>query len=453
MEARLASHIDTRARVAGKAETRPTAETGSLSVRHLEERLTADPARVVIRPFHLAPGASSPRTRRIVNDVLALSSDACETELRLVNHDFANRHWQTREVYLSRFAHVAAELGLDPAAMSEPQRELIGACFCHEYSYAAAALMNPSVVPHVDQSGLGPGDVRFVMSVRAVGEGHISSIAFREGILFADGTMLLAPEAPFAMAVNGIGDNELEADGGVCVSRHDSASLSGTVIFPLTAQQRNGLEDLRLVRFTEDDGTSHYYGTYTAFSGSAIASELLETSDFRRFCLRPMQGSAIASKGMALFPRRIGGDYCMLGRMDNESLFFMRSDDLFRWDISGEAIFGPRFAWERIQIGNCGPPMEVDEGWLVLTHGVGAMRQYSIGAALLDKDDPRKVLARLPHPLLSPSDEFREGYVPNVVYTCGGLVNRGLLFMPYGVADSSVSFCTIPVRDLLAEMV
>ncbi|MGE3867825.1 MAG: glycoside hydrolase family 130 protein, partial [Hyphomonadaceae bacterium] len=334
--------------------------------------------------------------------------------------------------------------------LREPQKELIGAYFCHEYSYAAAALMNPSIVPHFDQSGLQPGSQRFILSLRAVGEGHISSIAFREGIVAADGGLTLMPQPPFAVAVDGV-DPDRTASGEVIAHRRDAVSLSGAVIFPFTPAQRNGLEDLRLVRFAEADGSIVYYGTYTAYSGAAIASELLITQDFRTFTLRPMAGAATASKGMALFPRRIDGGYAMIGRQDNESLYLMRSNDLVRWD-GGDLLMTPVHPWELVQIGNCGSPIEIDEGWLLLTHGVGAMRQYSIGAALLDKHDPRRVLARTAKPLLSPIDENREGYVPNVVYTCGALLNGRTLFMPYGVADSTVAFCTIDVDELLAEM-
>jgi predicted GH43/DUF377 family glycosyl hydrolase len=421
----------------------------------LPVRLTADPARVVIRPYHIAldpkgfPTGNESRKRRIVDAVLAMDARTVQTELALVNSDFENRHWQTRKVYLDRFENLRAEMGL-PATFREPQKELIGAYFCHEYSYAAAALMNPSVVPHVDQSGLSPGALRFILTLRAVGEGHISSIAFREGILKPDGGIELMPQPPFALAADGVSSEDVDA---ACVIAHrnEAVSLSGTVIFPFTRAQRNGIEDLRLVRFHPEDGAPTYYGTYTAYSGLAIASELLCTDDFRTFTLETMSGAAAHNKGMALFPRRIDGAYAMIGRQDNENLFFLKSDDLRRWD-GGEKIMGPREPWELVQIGNCGCPMEIDEGWLLLTHGVGAMRQYSIGAALLDKKDPRKVRGRLTKPLLSPSDENRAGYVPNVVYTCGALVNGRTLFMPYGVADSSVAFCTIDIDALLADM-
>ncbi len=387
---------------------------------------------------------------RIVEAVRQMDMRTCQAELALVNSDFEPRHWQTRQVFLERYDRVMAELEMHPN-LREAQKELIGAYFCHEYSYAAAALMNPSIVPHFDQSGLQPGSVRFILSLRAVGEGHISSISFREGILSADGTMTLLPEPPFAVAANGVDPFTSQTATDVTVTRADAVSLSGTVIFPITNAQRNGLEDLRLVHFTDDDGRQSYFGTYTAYSGAAIACEMLRTEDFRSFDLRQMSGSASRSKGLALFPRSINGAYAMIGRQDNENIFYLESDDLLRWE-GGAEIIKPVQPWELVQMGNCGSPIELDEGWLLLTHGVGAMRQYSIGAALLDKKDPRKVLGRLPRPLISPADESRAGYVPNVVYTCGALRNGADLFLPYGVADSSVAFCSVPIKALLAEM-
>jgi predicted GH43/DUF377 family glycosyl hydrolase len=231
------------------------------------------------------------------------------------------------------------------------------------------------------------------------------------------------------------------------------ASLSGTVIFPFTPQQRNGLEDLRLTRLvTDGDGGPVYCGTYTAYSGHDIASEMLITDDFRTFRLQPLSGRAALNKGMALFPRKVDGAYATIGRLDGESLYYLRSDDLLRWE-DGVRILAPVYPWELVQMGNCGSPIEIDEGWLLLTHGVGAMRKYCIGAALLDKNDPSKVLGRTPHPLISPSDDDREGYVPNVVYTCGAIAHGRRIFIPYGVADSSVTFCTVDIPALLSELV
>jgi len=374
----------------------------------------------------------------------------CQSELAFVNLDFSKRHWQTRLVFLERFEQVRAELGLDED-LREERKELIGAYFCHEYSYTSAALMNPSVVPHPDQTGMTGGALRVVLSLRAVGEGHISSIAFREGILNSQGGFDLMPHPPFSVSV-GQTEKPTAENGMVTVAeRFSEASLSGTVIFPFTLRQRNGLEDLRLVKLEDDAEGQLYCGTYTAYSGLDIASELLVTRDFKTFALKPMTGSAARNKGMAIFPRKIGGKWAVIGRQDGESLFFLTSDDLLHWE-EGVQLLSPLYPWELVQIGNCGSPIEIDEGWLLLTHGVGAMRKYSIGAVLLDKEDPRKVLGRTVQPILSPSDEDREGYVPNVVYTCGALAHGRRLFMPYGVADSAVGFSFVDVDQLLAVM-
>ncbi len=391
---------------------------------------------------------------RIVDAVLALEQDEAEVELSLVLRDFEARHWQTRSVFVQRYAEIEQALGLENVAISTIKRQLIGAYFCHEYSYAAAALMNPSVVPHPDQTGLSKGSLRLIMSLRAVGEGHISSIAFREGILSPGEQFELAPEPPFATAANSSAHNvtQLDYDGPVTVHRHIDSTISGTVLFPMTPAQRNGLEDLRLVRFVHDDGHPEWIGTYTAYNGSAIRSELLRTRDFRTFLMTPMHGSAARNKGMALFPRTVDGKYLMIGRQDGENLFLIRSDKIDHWE-EGELLLTPHYPWEMVQIGNCGAPIELDEGWLLLTHGVGAMRKYSIGAVLLDKQDPQKILARTKDPLLSAADEDREGYVPNVVYTCGAVKHGDLLFVPYGVADSSVAFAFVPISALLKSMV
>lgn len=380
-----------------------------------------------------------------------MDAETVEAELAKVDADFEQRHARTQGVYLQRFAHIMRDLKL-ANGLSEAQRQLIGAYFCHEYSYAAAALMNPSIVPHFDQSEATEGRLKFILSLRAVGEGHISSIVFREGLLMPDGAMTLSPEPEFAVAMEQISPAP-GCDGDCVVARRSpDTPLSGVVVFPFTRAQRHGLEDLRMVRFQEDDGSITYLGTYTAYSGLAVTSELLRTRDFSTFEFMVMKGAAANNKGMALFPRRIDGAYAMIGRQDGENLFFLRSDELTHWE-QGEIVLKPEHPWDLVQIGNCGSPIELDEGWLLLTHGVGAMRKYSIGAVLLDKRDPRIVLGKLPAPLLAPSDESREGYVPNVVYTCGAMLHGGLLFLPYGVADSAVAFCSVDIKELLAEMI
>ncbi len=430
-------------------------------LRILDTRLHADPSRVVLRPFHLgwqASSAPNDRALRLVADIAALSDRAASAEYRRVLADFKERHWQTEAMFDQRYAEVEANLGLDGAAYSRARKRLIGAYFCHEYTYAAAALMNPSIVPHPDQSGMGGGACRFVMSLRAVGEGHISSIAFREGIAQADGGFSLWPQSAFATAVELDDATMTDADSAVTVHRHAESSLSNTVIFPITEQQRGGLEDLRLVRFDhganeQGEADFEYIGTYTAYSGSSIRSELLRTRDFRSFQLEPIEGRAGRNKGMALFPQQIDGQYVMIGRQDGKNLFLLRSDRLDCWDDDGVLLMEPKYPWEFIQIGNCGSPILTDAGWLVFTHGVGAMRKYALGAALLDRDDPAKVLGRTKEPVLTAAGLDRAGYVPNVIYTCGALRIGDRLLIPYGISDSAVGFASAAIDDILGLMV
>jgi predicted GH43/DUF377 family glycosyl hydrolase len=417
-------------------------------------RLKADPSRVVVRPFHLAwQGSKSDpgRARRLVDQVLTLSDLEIGRQLQHVMQNFEQRHWQTRKIFLRRFREISRLLDLKLAGIGEKRQQLIGAYFCQEYSYAAAALMNPSVVPHPDQSGLDQHTTRFLMSVRAVGEGHISSIAFREGLVSDRGGLELAPEPPFAVAADAPDLDTLCSDCAVTIYRSEDATLSGTVIFPVTPAQSNGLEDLRLTHFTHEDGSAEYFGTYTAFSGREIRSELLRTRDFRSAELVPMNGDATRNKGLALFPEKIGGRYMMIGRQDGQNMFLLESDDITHWH-GGSMLMGPKYAWEFIQMGNCGAPILIDEGWLLLTHGVGAMRQYALGAVLLDRNDPSKILGRTRYPILQAENDDRNGYVPNVVYTCGGMRVGDQLFMPYGISDSSIGFAFLPLKELVAAL-
>jgi predicted GH43/DUF377 family glycosyl hydrolase len=424
-------------------------------LRILDTRLHADPTRVVLRPFHLgwqARNAPGSRARRLVEDICALSDNAAAKAYAKVRADFAERHWQTEQMFEDRFEEVAKHLGLDAKAFTLARRRLIGAYFCHEYTYAAAALMNPSIVPHPDQSGLDDRSVRFVMSLRAVGEGHISTIAFREGIARTDGSFSLWPQSSFATSVELDDASLADSDSGVIVHRQRDSSLSNTVIFPITEQQAGGVEDLRLVRFDHGGGDYEWIGTYTAYSGRSIRSELLRTLDFKRFLLEPIVGRAGRNKGMALFPQKVGGKYAMLGRQDGKNLFLLKSDRLDRWNTEGALLMEPRYPWEFIQIGNCGSPILTDEGWLVITHGVGAMRKYALGCALLDPGDPSRVIGRTKEPLLTATDADRSGYVPNVVYTCGALKVGQRLLIPYGISDSAVGFATVKIADLLDLM-
>jgi predicted GH43/DUF377 family glycosyl hydrolase len=417
--------------------------------------LRPDPARVIVRPFKPAtePRDLNPtdktRANHIVDRVLALDSEAAANQLADVLENFQGRHRNLLETFESRADEMEEALAAH-GAFSKIQRQLIGAYFLSEYSFEASALFNPSIVPHPDQSDAPKGGLRFVLSLRAVGEGHVSSLTFRAGTVAADGSLAVDPTARLASSPR-IGDRISGPIGDdVEVIFNPEEDISERVIFPVTESQSNGIEDARFVEFN-DRGRKTYYATYTAYSGRAIRSELIETRDFISFRMSPLHGAAARNKGMALFPRRINGKYAMIARQDNENLYLIYSDDLYRWD-GGQAILKPQVPWEFVQIGNCGSPIELDEGWLLLTHGVGPVRKYSIGAALLDKNDPFKVLARSREPLLRPEPSEREGYVPNVVYTCGAMRHNDQIILPYAVSDTFSNFATVKISTLLNAM-
>ncbi|WP_174285807.1 glycoside hydrolase family 130 protein [Sphingomonas bacterium] len=418
-----------------------------------EVTLKPDPSRTIVRPFAPEyPGAfgdpARPRAQVIVDRILAMDEAAVAEERRNVVQSLDERHRDVDDMLLRRFHEVEA---LDVACdgVRTDQAMLIGAYFCEEYSYEAAALFNPSIVLHPDQKDAPAGAVKFVMSLRAIGEGHVSSVTFRAGLWDADDRVTVKDPRPISVAPI-IDQRDVEQDQTTLRWPNDVGSAT-PVLFPLTPSQRQGIEDMRLVRF-EDEGKTQYFGTYTAFNGLEARSELLETDDFLTFNLRPMTGNAAAAKGMALFPRKVGGRYAMLSRQDSENIWLMMSDDIRHWE-GGHKLIEPRYPWEFVQMGNCGSPIEIDEGWLVLTHGVGTVRNYCMGAALLDKDDPSKVLARTPRPIVEPSPGERDGYVPNVVYSCGSLANGRRLLLPYGVADYFTTLATLSIDDLLAAMV
>ncbi len=398
--------------------------------------------------------------------------------------------------------------------LSDPRRLLIGAYFLAEYSLEAAALFNPSIVPHPDQTGLPTGALRFVLSLRATGEGHISSITFRTGIIHPDRRIEVCTPSGFLTEPrqipnsvyekglferkltelgltgeitdrvmnklgetftleelrvslqteqfrlpDGMGREDQNAAQGIWmlarsnyeVQFQPEQELSERILFPATPSQRNGIEDARFVRFQNDDGTHRYFATFTAYDGRVVVPELVETSNFLLFRFITLNGPAAQNKGMALFPRKINGLYAMLSRQDNENIYLMFSDNVHFWN-KRQVLLKPEFPWELVQLGNCGSPIETDAGWLVLSHGVGPMRKYCIGAFLLDRDDPSKVIGRLHEPLLRPNENEREGYVPNVVYTCGALVHQGELIIPYGLADHATGFATVPLAEVLAAM-
>ena len=398
--------------------------------------------------------------------------------------------------------------------LSEQRRLLIGSYFLAEYSLESAALCNPSIVPHPDQTDLPPGGLRFILSLRATGEGHISSITFRTGIVHPDQRIevftptgfLTEPrqipnplyeKALFGRKLSELGltgaftrrvmnklgesfaleelraglkaeqfrlpdgmtqEDQNAAQGIWMLARSNyevqfqpEQQLSERIIFPATPSQRNGVEDARFVCFQNDDGTHIYYATFTAFDGKVVLPELVETSDFLLFRFITLNGPAAVNKGMAIFPRKINGLYAMLSRQDNENIYLTFSDNVHFWH-ERQVLLKPTFPWELVQLGNCGSPIKTDAGWLVLSHGVGPLRKYCIGAFLLDRDDPAKVLGRLREPLLKPNQNEREGYVPNVVYTCGALLHRGELIIPYGLADHATSFATVALEEVLAAM-
>jgi predicted GH43/DUF377 family glycosyl hydrolase len=413
--------------------------------------LRPDPARVVVRPFRPAtePRDLNPtdrtRANHIVNRVLGLDPEAAAHQLTDVLENFDGRHRNLLQIFEARAAEM--EDAFAPHGLfSKIQRQLVGAYFLHEYSFEAAALFNPSIVRNPDQAGAPEGGCRFILSLRAVGEGHISSLTFRSGSIAADGDVAVDPPTRLA-SVPRIRSRSPRPDGeDVEVMFKPEEHLSERVIFPITASQINGIEDARFVEFDSGEGKT-FYATYTAYSGRAIRSELIETADFISFRMTPLAGSAARNKGMALFPRRINGRYAMIARQDNENLYLLYSDDLYTWE-GGQIILRPKFPWEFVQLGNCGSPIELDDGWLLLTHGVGPVRKYSIGAVLLDKKDPAKVLARTQEPLVRPEPGEREGYVPNVVYSCGALRHGDQIILPYAISDTFSNFGTIKIAAL-----
>jgi predicted GH43/DUF377 family glycosyl hydrolase len=444
---------------------------------------------------------------------MSIPEDRVGLLLDEVSAEFSQRHQHIRELFLERFERVR-ELMLTDEELSEQRRLLIGSYFLAEYSLESAALCNPSIVPHPDQTDLPPGALRFILSLRATGEGHISSITFRTGVVHPDQRIevftptgfLTEPrqipnplyeKALFGRKLSELGltgeftrrvmnklgesfaleelraglkaeqfrlpdgmtqEDQNAAQGIWMLARSNyevqfqpEQQLSERIIFPVTPSQRNGVEDARFVCFQNDDGTHVYYATFTAFDGKVVLPELVETSDFLLFRFITLNGPAAVNKGMAIFPRKINGLYAMLSRQDNENIYLTFSDNVHFWH-ERQVLLKPTFPWELVQLGNCGSPLETDAGWLVLSHGVGPVRKYCIGAFLLDRDDPAKVIGRLREPLLKPNQNEREGYVPNVVYTCGALLHRNELIIPYGLADHATSFATVPLEEVLAAM-
>jgi len=481
----------------------------AIYAKRIGPTIKPDHSRVLLRPF--CP-TTDDIARRIVQRVMGLTDEQVATEIRSVLGEFADRHQEVEGVFWKRFDEVS--LYLDPAATPSHSRQiLIGAYFTHEYSPESAALFNPSIVAHPDQSGLASGALRFILSLRATGEGHISSVTFRTGTVSPHGRITLTPPVPFSTEPERIPDaaydkglfthkleeagvqndfcrrvldklhddftlkqlREVLAASGLTAETTDATAsraargilllaesnyevtfasesrVSQRVLFPSAPSQSNGIEDARFVRFTKDDGAYTYYATYTAYDGKITLPQLLETQDFLHFKFSTLNGPAVQNKGMALFPRKIDGKYAMLSRQDDENILFMTSEHVHFWQTP-ELLLRPAFPWEFIKIGNCGSPIETEAGWLVLSHGVGAMRKYCLGAFLLDLQDPKRVIGRLREPLLSPNESEREGYVPNVVYTCGALMHGKELIIPYAMSDSATSFASVNLDQLLAAM-
>lgn len=414
-----------------------------------------DPSRVIVRPFRpaieprdLLPTDKS-RANHIVDRVMALDSETATLMLAEVMENFEFRHRNLLQIFEKR-ADDMEQAFSGHTTFTETQRQLVGAYFLQEYSFEAAALFNPSIVPHPDQTGVDQGALRFVLSLRAVGEGHVSSLTFRSGMISADGEVTINPTGRLA-ALPVISARTCRPTGDdVDVEFDGTQDISERVIFPVTITQSNGIEDARFVLF-DDDGALTYYATYTAYNGRDIRSELVKTTDFVSFCLSPMTGAATKNKGMALFPRKVGGRYAMIARQDNENLYLIYSDDLYNWE-KGIELLRPEFPWEFVQIGNCGSPIELDEGWLLFIHGVGPVRKYAIGAVLLDKNDPSKVIGRTREPLVRPELTEREGYVPNVVYTCGAMKHGNRIILPYAVSDTFTKIISLEIPELLEAL-
>jgi predicted GH43/DUF377 family glycosyl hydrolase len=478
-----------------------------MNVTRLPVRLAADPRRVIARSF--VPG-EPPRIRAVIDRVRALSDAVVSSMVAALVTDYRQRHKDIRGIFRQNYA-IAIALARENLETSDERRLLLGAYFTSEYALESVALFNPSMVPHPDQNGVARGSVRFIMSLRACGEGHISSIEFRTGTVDAQhGVAMDAPtrfaltarpvddavyekesylrklvemqaHTPFAVPVLALLDSyftmsdlkyaiercrteadithfEELADNMLWLAHSNyelefspDAALSERVIFPVSDSESRGIEDARFVRFTHPDGRVAYFATYTAYNGFRALPQLIETTDFRHFKMNTLNGRCVQNKGMALFPRKVDDRFVMASRLDGENIYLLKSDNIHFWNES-TLVHAPKFPWEIVQVGNCGSPIETEEGWVLLTHGVGPMRQYWLGALLLDLEDPSCVIGELSEPLLVPNADERDGYVPNVVYSCGALRHGDSLILPYAVSDSRISVATVSLPDLLAQL-
>ncbi len=467
-------------------------------------QIKANPKRVIINFLDLALNTYNiKRVNRLINSILSIPESELNALYEDVKRNFEFRHRDFDHYLKINFKKIQPELPND-MIISEIRSLVIGAYFSKEYSIQSAALFNPSMVLHPNQSGIKNVEKRFILSLRAVGEGHISSIEFRSGIVDKDGAITLDEETGFTSCsdkdlskiysknnilkntavlmdfdqsimsafeenftyndyLEKVKANEFSTFDGVTqaelfhildtnydVVTDGNASICERVIFPNALGESMGMEDVRFVAFTEN-GRTQYIGTYTAYNGHKIFPQLILTDDFVHFKARSMYGAAVSDKGMALFPEKIDGKYVMIGRQGGENITMMYSDDLFIWN-NYEIIITPKITWDYVQLGNCGSPIKTNEGWLVITHAVGPLRKYVLGAFLLDLNNPSKIVKRLNKPLLSPNEEEREGYVPNVVYSCGSMAHQGNLILPYAMSDSASTFATINIEELLNEM-
>ncbi len=477
-------------------------------VRRRRIVLNAENSRVITRPYFPGDGL---RLERMLERVTKLSDDEAQRLLGTIFRDFSERHRYFRETLEKNFERVAAH-SPKSRSLSPERRLLLGAYFTSEYSVESAALFNPSIVQHPDQKGVSKGSKRFIMSFRATGEGHVSSIEFRSGIIDEYKDLYFDPISHYVdtpkitlnpsrsrlhfkqeleetgvhtrvlgQLLEGLGEEftlvELQTQierlqstkfrtkdklhaidtalwlarsNYECIFRPDH-HISERVIFPVTENESGGIEDARFVRFVDEDGAVRYYATFTAYNGFAILPQLLETTDFLTFKMHTLNGNAAQNKGMALFPRKINGQYVMLSRQDGVNNYIMFSDNVFFW-TEATLLQEPAHPLQFVQIGNCGSPLETPEGWLVLFHGVGPMRKYSVWAVLLDIDDPSKIIGQLEEPLLAPDEHERDGYVPNVVYTCGSMIHKDELIIPYGIADQRCSVASVPIRELMSRL-
>ncbi|RLD88543.1 MAG: glycosidase [Bacteroidetes bacterium] len=473
-----------------------------VQVKRLNIKIKANPNRVLPLFMDLK---KKERIAAIVSKIVALDDQSVELAIGRVFNDFENRHFDFKETILKHFETIENKVVL-PEMLSLSRKFLIGAYFTKEYSIESAALFNPSIVVHPDQNGCNNDSVRFIMSLRATGEGHISSIVFRTGFVSKEGEVSMDKVSNKTTSAtknkkliyqksfinerarlnarinpelfNYLPDefSEMEAyrviddlkaknlfklngskralaeifDTNYDLTFNNNKPLSNRVIFPSSKKESMGMEDVRFVHFS-DNNKREYIGTYTAYNGKNTRIQIIKTNDFNTFEIRSLYGKAAKDKGMALFPEKINGKYAMVGRQEGNSISIMYSDNLYFWD-NYKVIQKPERDWEITQLGNSGSPVKTLHGWLLLTHAVGPLRKYVLSATLLDLNNPEKVLATLPHPLLSPNEEEREGYVPNVVYTCGFLQHGNKLIIPYAISDSATSFATVDIHLLLEKL-